>query len=58
MALNDMSKAYDRVEWTFLINLMDKLGFDRKWTDLIKSYISTVSFSILINDASYGLIHP
>ena len=59
MALKlDMSKAYDRVKWTFLINLMDKLGFDRKWTDLIKSYISTVSFSILINDAPYGLIHP
>ena len=52
MALNlDMSKAYDRVEWTFLENLMDKLGFDRKWTDLIKSYISTVSLSILINGA-------
>ena len=37
---------------------MDQLGFARKWIDLIKSYINTISFLILINGAPYGLIHP
>lgn len=36
---------------------MEKLGFDRKWIDLIISCISTVSFSILINGVPHGLIH-
>ena len=53
-----MSKAYDRVEWKFMDKLMEKLGFDRNWIDLIISCISSASFSILINGVPHGLIHP
>ena len=35
----DMSKAYDRVEWIFLEKLMEKLGFDSRWTSFISSCI-------------------
>ena len=54
----DMSKAYDRVEWNFLDKMLEKLGFDRRGIDLINSCISTMSFSILLNGAPHGLIHP
>lgn len=30
-----MSKAYDRVEWTFLKEMMLKLGFDSEWVNLV-----------------------
>lgn len=31
----DMSKAYNRVEWNFLRDIMQRLGFDRRWIELI-----------------------
>ena len=36
MALKlDMSKAYDRVKWDFLDKIMERLGFDGKWRNLV-----------------------
>ena len=54
----DMSMAYDRVEWTFLLKLMEKMGFDCKWTNLILECISTVSYSVLVNGEPKGNISP
>ena len=54
----DMSKAYDRVEWIFLLKLMLKMGFDSKWIKLILECISTVSYSILVNGEPKGNISP
>ena len=45
----DMSKAYDRVEWNFLIKIMERMGFHPKWVGWIYECVSTVSFSIMVN---------
>lgn len=50
----DLSKAYDRVEWIFLKEIMVKLGFNNRWIDLILSCISSTNFSILINSEKKG----
>ena len=54
----DVSKAYDRLEWSFLEQTMKCLGFSQKWINLIMRCISFVSFSIIINGSVRGLIKP
>ena len=45
----DMSKAYDRLEWQFLKEIMQKLGFHDKWVDLIMQCVCSVQYKILHN---------
>ena len=45
----DMSKAYDQVEWSFLKKMMMKMGFARRWVDIIITCVTTVSYRIKIN---------
>ncbi|KAM2136540.1 hypothetical protein ACFX1R_006290 [Malus domestica] len=54
----DMAKAYDHVEWEFLLSMMIKLGFAPMFCNRVKECISTVSFSILINGSPTGYILP
>ena len=54
----DMSKAFHRVEWNFLCRLMEKMGFEDRWIQLIYGCISSVSYSILVNGEPHGDIKP
>ena len=38
----DVSKAYDRVEWSFLGKIMEKLGFSQRWVNLVMTCVETV----------------
>jgi hypothetical protein len=59
MALKlDMSKTYDRMKWTFLEEMMRKMGFAPRWIGIIMICVKTVSYSILINGKPYGHIKP
>ena len=45
----DIEKAYDHINWDFLFQIMEKMGFGRKWISWIRWCISTTTFSILFN---------
>ena len=45
----DMHKAYGRMEWSFLIKVVELFGFSGKFVNLVKECISSVTFFILLN---------
>lgn len=45
----DLSKAYDRVEWSFLGKVLGAFGFGVRFIKLIDQLISTPSFSVIVN---------
>jgi hypothetical protein len=45
----DMSKAYDRVEWDFLEQMMVRMGFSHSWIKMIMSCVRTVTYRVKIN---------
>ncbi|WKA06987.1 hypothetical protein VitviT2T_024859 [Vitis vinifera] len=50
----DIEKAYDNVDWTFILTVMQKMGFGEKWIRWIKWCISTASFSVMVNGTPTG----
>ena len=54
----DMIKAYDRLEWEFIRQVFDQLGFDPIWTNWVMQCVSTVTYLFLINDSVLGNVQP
>ncbi|KAA3485113.1 reverse transcriptase [Gossypium australe] len=54
----DMSKAYDRVEWGFLKDVMLRMGFAKEWVTLVMKCVSTVSYAVNINGNRGRIFQP
>jgi hypothetical protein len=40
----DMEKAFDRMEWSFLLAILEQLGFSPQWIAWVRICISTAFF--------------
>ncbi|KAL9659150.1 hypothetical protein QQ045_028241 [Rhodiola kirilowii] len=54
----DMSKAYDRIEWSFLKRMMLALRFSEAWVKKIMVCVETVTYKVKINDQISWVIKP
>lgn len=54
----DLEKVFDKVEWSFIKYSLTSLKFSQDLIDLIMSYISTTSTSILIKGSNTEPFKP
>ncbi|XP_058767513.1 uncharacterized protein LOC131641227 [Vicia villosa] len=54
----DISKAYDRIDWDYLKDILITMGFCQKWVGWIMLCVSTVEYSVNVNGNMIGPIVP
>lgn len=50
----DVKKAFDKINWKFLLTILKLKGFSNKWINWIYGCISSLGYSILINGSPRG----
>ena len=50
----DIEKAYDNINWQFLLKTLHKMGFGSKWLGWMWSCVSSAKFSVLVNGVPAG----
>ena len=50
----DISKAYDKVNWDFLHDVLERIGFSNRIINLIMTMVGSVSYFVLLNGSSWG----
>lgn len=50
----DMGKAYDRLEWDFLFQVLLRFGFHPGWVNYIRAMFTNCWFSVLYNGGVHG----
>lgn len=54
----DISKEYDRLEWSFIRNMMGRFGFNQIWIDRVMGLVQSVTYSFLQDGCVFGDVVP
>ncbi|KAM0921524.1 hypothetical protein ACQ4PT_006811 [Festuca glaucescens] len=52
----DITKAFDTVDWAFLLEVLAKLGFGTRWLPMVCGLLSTASTRVVVNGVAGCLI--
>lgn len=52
----DFAKAFDLVDWDFLLEILQERGFGSRWLGWIHYILSTLKDSILVNGSPNGYV--
>jgi hypothetical protein len=50
----DISKAYDRIDWDYLKDVMTTMGFSQNWISWIMLCVETIDYSVILNGNTVG----
>lgn len=53
----DMEKVHDRVDWRYFMKVLEKIGFDNQFVDIIWRVVPNNWYSLLINGQDHGIFH-
>src|SRR4051794_28314891 len=54
----DLSKAYDMVDWGFLKEVMQRIGFAHQWIEWIMPCVTTVKYVVKLNGGLLDSFSP
>ena len=54
----DISKAYDKLSWQYMENMLREYGFSTKWAECVLDLVTTPFFYILLNGSPTNLFKP
>lgn len=54
----DMSKAYDRLEWSFIKDILLAYGFESRWVELVMKLICSVTYKYKVNGFTSQSLTP
>lgn len=54
----DLAKAYDKLSWSYIKEMLKAYGFDHNWIRWAMALVSSVNFSILLNDSPSSTFIP
>jgi len=54
----DFEKAYDSVRWSFLFDMLNRLGFHVRWIKWVQGCLESATISILVNGSPTKEFRP
>lgn len=54
----DKLKVYDLVEWSYLENIMRRLGFTEIWIRKVIKCVTSITYSIMVNGRPEHKVNP